>query len=297
MGTIITDLKDRFRRGNTCVRLIFINTGVFLLIELMRILLLLFNVNPSIVTGRLELPASPLRLLWQPWSLLTYMFLHAGLLHLLFNMLWLYWFGSLFLTRFSARHLRGVYLLGGLCGGLLYLLAYNLFPFFQPYVAGTTMVGASAAVLAIVVAIACREPDYPLQLLLIGTVRLKYLALAVVVIDLLFVTSGNGGGHIAHLGGALAGWWFAASLAKGRDVTAWINRACDGVASLFVRRPRQPKMKVHRASGSREQDYAYNARKKAQSDEIDRILDKLRKSGYESLTTEEKQRLFDAGKQ
>ena len=142
---------------------------------------------------------------------------------------------------------------------------------------------------------AYREPDYPIRLFLFGTVRLKYLALVVIVTDLLFITSSNAGGHIAHLGGALAGLWFAASLSKGADITAWINKSLDAVTALFSFKPRKPKMKVHYGT-ERQKDYNYNARKKAQSDEIDRILDKLKKSGYESLTTEEKKSLFDASK-
>jgi len=144
-------------------------------------------------------------------------------------------------------------------------------------------------------ATAYREPDYPIRLFLFGTVRLKYLALVVIVTDLLFITSSNAGGHIAHLGGALAGLWFAASLSKGADITAWINKSLDAVTALFSFKPRKPKMKVHYGT-ERQKDYNYNARKKAQSDEIDRILDKLKKSGYESLTTEEKKSLFDASK-
>ena len=151
----------------------------------------------------------------------------------------------------------------------------------------------------IVAATAYREPNYRVQLFLFGAVRLKYLALIVIGTDLLFITSNNAGGHIAHLGGALAGLWFAASLSKGKDVTYWINWFLDGFASLFQKKTwkRKPKMKVHYGSDtSREKDYDYNARKKAQSDEVDRILEKLKKSGYESLTTEEKKSLFDASK-
>jgi hypothetical protein len=221
--------------------------------------------------------------------------MHAGVLHILFNMLWLYWFGALFLNFFSARHLRGVYILGGICGGLLYMTAYNIFPYFRPMTEYSFMLGASASVLAIVAATAYREPDYPIRLFLFGTVRLKYLALVVIVTDLLFITSSNAGGRIAHLGGALAGLWFAASLSKGADITAWINKSLDAVTALFSFKPRKPKMKVHYGI-ERQKDYNYNARKKAQSDEIDRILDKLKKSGYESLTTEEKKSLFDASK-
>lgn len=146
------------------------------------------------------------------------------ILHILFNMLWLYWFGALFLMFFSAKHLRGAYILGGICGGLLYMAAFNIFPYFRPMVDYSFMLGASASVLAIVAATAYREPNYPIRLFLFGTIRLKYLALIVIGTDLLFITSSNAGGHIAHLGGALAGLWFAAGLSKGKDITAWINK-------------------------------------------------------------------------
>ncbi len=298
MAHIIADLKEAFRRGNVFIQLIYINVGVFVVTTLINIFLLLFNRSADGIFELLALPASFTRFIFQPWSLFTYMFMHTGFMHILFNMLWLYWFGQLFLYFFSGKHLRGLYILGGICGGLLYMISYNIFPYFYPMVETSTLVGASASVLAIVVATAYREPNYPVRLFLFGTIRLKYLALIVVLTDLLFITSSNAGGHIAHLGGALAGLWFAASLSKGTDITAWINRILDGVSSLFDKKTwkRKPKMKVHYGNYSREQDYDYNARKKAQSDEVDRILDKLKKSGYESLTTAEKKSLFDASK-
>ena len=345
MGHIITDLKEAFRRGNVYIQLIFINVGVFVITTLIGILLQLFNRSAAGIFELLALPASFTRFAWQPWSIFTYMFMHAGFLHILFNMLWLYWFGALFLYFFSGKHLRGLYIVGGICGGLLYMISYNVFPYFRPMTAYSTMVGASASVLAIVVATAYREPNYPVRLLFFGNVRLKYLALIVVLTDLLFITSSNAGGHIAHLGGALAGLWFAASLNraamassallthevmsfplfrlaanqspasapprwamcppalldvmnKGKDITSWVNKALDAIAALFSAKTwkRKPKMKVHYGNNTRQNDYDYNARKKAQSDEIDRILDKLKKSGYESLTTEEKKSLFDASK-
>lgn len=295
MATIITDLKEKFRRGTICLQLIYINVAVFLLVTICGVFLQLFNLSLGEWLVWLQLPASFSHFIIQPWTLLTYMFMHAGIMHILFNMLWLYWFGRLFLQFFSAKHLRGVYLLGGICGGLLYMVAYNVFPYFQYMIEGSFLLGASASVLAIVAATAYREPNYPIPLLLIGNIRLKYLALVVIGTDLLFLTSSNAGGHISHLGGALAGVWFAASLSKGTDITAWINRLLDGISGMFSRRPRKPKMKVHYGS-NRQKDYEYNARKKSQSDEIDRILDKLKKSGYESLTADEKKSLFDASK-
>ncbi|MDR1003751.1 MAG: rhomboid family intramembrane serine protease [Prevotellaceae bacterium] len=297
MASIINDLHNAFRRGNIYIRLIYINTGVFVATALIDVLFRLFNSTVGMLFEWFELPASFTQFAVQPWSLLTYMFMHAGFLHILFNMLWLYWFGALFLMFFSARHLRGVYILGGICGGLLYMIAYNLFPLFADLKESSYLLGASASVLAIVAATAYREPNYPIRLMFIGTVRLKYLALVVIGMDLLFITSDNGGGHIAHLGGALAGLWFAAGLSKGRDVTAWINRTFDFANSLLHPKPRKPKMKIYKGGGTgRAQDYNYNARKRAQSDEIDRILDKLKKSGYDSLSADEKKSLFDASK-
>lgn len=195
-----------------------------------------------------ELPASLNNLISQPWSIFTYMFMHIDFMHILFNMMWLYWFGQLFLYFFSAKHLRGLYVLGGVFGAALYIIAFNLFPFFSAAVEHSYMLGASASVLAIVVATAYRKPDYQVRMLFIGAVRLKYVALFMVLSDLLFISSENAGGHIAHLGGALAGWMFAASLTKGHDITAWINTALDWFISIFTgkifTREKKPKMKV-----------------------------------------------------
>lgn len=296
MGNFISELKNNFNRSNISLQFIYINVGIFVVTTLTSVFLMLFNLGGTSWLQHLELPAWLPQFLSQPWSLVTYMFLHAGVLHLLFNMLWLYWFGQLFLSLFSARHFRGLYILGGLCGGLLYMLAYNVFPYFSPYLHGSFLLGASASVLAIVVATAVRTPEYRVNFMFIGAVRLKYVALFAVVTDLLFITSGNGGGHIAHLGGALAGWWFTSNLQKGADITKWINRIFDWFSGgiKFKRSAKKPKMKVNQ--GGRKADYDYNAQKKQQSEEIDRILDKLKKSGYASLTTEEKKRLFDASK-
>ncbi len=296
MTSFITELKQSFQRGSIYLQLIYINVAMFVVVTLSKIILQLFNLSPGRLFDFLELPASIDRIATQPWSLLTYMFMHQDLLHILFNMLWLYWFGTLFLLFFSSKHFRGLYILGGICGGVLYIAAYNIFPYFRPLVAESLMRGASASVLAIVAATAYREPNYSIRLFLFGSVRLKYIALAVIGIDLLSVTSANGGGHISHLGGALAGLWFASALQKGRDLTAWINRIIDSLAHLFRGKTGTPRMKVKATQGKRGQDYDYNARRKAKSEEIDRILDKLKKSGYDSLTTEEKKSLFDASK-
>lgn len=294
-STIFDNLKERFRQGNIVVQLIYINVTVFVLVSVVQIGFMLFRQDLSPLLRYAELPASISKFCTQPWSILSYMFMHAGVLHLLFNMLWLYWFGMLFLQFFSAKHLRGLYVFAGICGGLLYMLAYNVFPLFIPMTNFSYLVGASAAVLGIVTAMAFREPDYPINLLFFGMLRLKYLALIVIGLDLLFINADNAGGHIAHLGGALAGLWFAWSLQKGNDLTKWINGFIDKTIDLFQHKssPKKTKMEAHFGGKQKEDSNAYTE-KKAQDEEIDRILEKLKKSGYESLTAEEKKALFNA---
>ena len=301
MADIFNDLKHTFQQGNIVVRLIYINVAAFVLSVSLSVILGLFEVSIAEFLRCLYLPADLLQLLRRPWTLITYMFMHAGVWHLLGNMLWLYWFGRLFLYFFSAKHLRGLYVVGGLMGGLLYIAAYNLFPIFSNQLYSATLVGASASVLAIAIATAVREPEYRINLMFVGPVKLKYFALFIVLFDALYVGSNNAGGHIAHLGGALAGWWFAKGVSQGSDITHWVNVCIDAIAGLSIksfqlkRKPRRPKMKVH-SQNSRTADYEYNAHKKAQSDEVDRILEKLKQSGYSSLSDEEKRRLFEASK-
>ena len=294
MASILNDLKDLYRKGNLVIRLIYINTAVFVIYALTEIVFMLFNQDVSPIWEWAQLPASFARLAHQPWAILTYMFMHAGVMHLVLNMLWLYFFGKLFLFYFSSKHLRGVYLLGGICGGLLFMISFNLFPYFSGMVNSVYMVGASASVLAIVAATAYRDPNYTVRILFLGAIRLKYLALIAIGSDLLLITSNNAGGHIAHLGGAAAGLGFAAGLLKGFDLTKWINFPIDTLSNAInsIQRPvSKPKMKVHYNEKSK--DYQYNAEKKAHHAEIDRILDKIKQSGYESLTSQEKKTLFD----
>lgn len=302
MNGFIEDLKRTFRQGSIVVRLIYVNVAIYVLGLLAAVVLGLFNIQVAHLWSYLYLPADLLQLLRRPWTLITYMFMHAGAWHLLGNMLWLYWFGRLFLYFFSSKHLRGLYVVGGLIGALFYIVSYNLFPVFSSDLYSATLVGASASVLAIAVATAVREPDYRINFMLMGQVKLKYFALFIVLFDILYVGGTNAGGHLAHLGGALAGWWFVRGIHRGYDITHWVNAFTDAIGVLFrkrERKPRKPKMKVYvnnAAGNSRKADYDYNSRKKSQSDEVDRILEKLKQSGYSSLTDVEKRKLFDASK-
>lgn len=307
MATIVEDIKSTFRRGDLNVKLIYVNTAVFIVTAFVQIALTLFKLNADSVLDYFELPASVAILLRQPWSIITYMFMHASLLHLLFNMLWLFWIGHIFLDFFTARHMRGLYILGGLTGGLLYILTFNIFPYFRDAVGYSFLVGASASVLAIVAAAAWRQPNYPIQLMFIGQLRLKYVAIGIVVLDLLMATGDNAGGHIAHLGGAAGGLLFAYLLDRGTDLTGWINWTIDTVVKAFTYkpRPRKPKMKVRRGGQSQQASAQTQAGKtqagKANEDaarqrqeKIDRILQKIKQSGYQSLTEDEKKELFNA---
>ena len=292
MDGIITNLKRSFLAGSILKKLIFINVAVFILIRLLGILLLLFNLQDFPILLYLQLPASPMALLSRPWTLFTYMFTHFEFLHILFNMLWLYWFGELFLQVFNERQLGGLYVLGGLAGALLFVVSYNLFPYFREVAAFSFLMGASASVMAIVFAVSFYRKEIEINLLLIGRIKLIYLALFTLVIDLLAMTSDNAGGHIAHIGGALFGIWFASRYAQGKDLTAPINRLIDKFVNLGKRKP---KMSVT-YGGRSNKDWEYNARKQQEAANIDAILDKLKRSGYGSLSADEKKQLFDASK-
>ena len=292
MDGIITNLKRSFQAGSILKKLIFINIAVFILIRLLGILLLLFNLQDFPILLYLQLPASPMALLSRPWTLFSYMFTHFEFLHILFNMLWLYWFGELFLQVFNERQLGGLYVLGGLAGALLFVVSYNLLPYFQEVASFSFLMGASASVMAIVFAISFYRKEIEIHLLLFGRIKLIYLALFTFVIDLLAMTSDNAGGHIAHIGGALFGIWFASRYAQGKDLTAPINRLIDKLVNLGKRKP---KMSVT-YGGRSNKDWEYNARKQQQAANIDAILDKLKRSGYGSLSADEKKQLFDASK-
>jgi len=291
MGSIITNIRQRFDGGSILTKLIYINAGMFLLIRLTAIILMLFNMSGFPYLQYLQMPSSPELLLYRPWTVITYMFTHYDFLHILFNMLWLYWFGRLFLQFFNERQLGGLYVIGGIAGGLLFMLAYNIFPYFRNAASCSFLMGASASVMAIVFAVSFYQKDMEINLFLLGRMKLIYLALLSFVIDLLAMTSANAGGHIAHIGGALLGIWFASLIKQGKDMTSPINRFIDRLANLGKRKPKM-RVTYYRP----ETDYEYNIRKHQEQTDIDTILDKLKRSGYESLSSEEKKKLFDASR-
>ena len=293
------DLIRKFGSADIVRKFIYVNVLVYIILVLIGVFSVLLN-QPSIVSAiksQLELPASIEAFLHKPWTAITYMLLHGGLMHILWNMFALYVFGKIFLDFFSVRHFVGIYILGGLFGAIFFVSAYNLFPYFADVVNTSCLVGASAAVLAIVTATAVRSPEYRINLLLLGSVKLSTFAIVTVAISVLMLSGNNAGGNFAHLGGAFAGYLFAYLLGKGFDMTNIVNRPIDWMKTLFstnpLKRRRKPKFK-YAAGGKRGADYEYNARRKTVEAEIDVILEKIKKGGYASLNENEKKRLFDA---
>ena len=290
------NIYQKFCNENIVGRFIYINVAVYIIVAFIGVFATLFEVGYKVEAFMhwFELPASFERFICQPWTLLSYMFLHERIMHILWNMLALYGFGRIFLSFFSVRHFVGVYLFGGIMGGLFFMVAYNIFPHFAGIVENSYLIGASASVLAVVVASAVRSPNYVVNVVLLGSMRLVTIAVITVVVSLLLLASENAGGNFAHLGGAFAGWLFAFMLGKGKDVTSLINKVIDYFATLFKRRPSAAKAKFTYQKGGRAADYEYNARKKENEAEIDKILEKVKAGGYSSLTEEEKKRLFEA---
>jgi len=292
---IIDNIKLTFKQGSSLTKLIYINASVFVLLKLTLILLLLFNISGSIILSYLAIPANLTQLVYRLWTPLTYMFLHEGFLHIFFNMFTLFWFGKIFLMYFSEKQLTGLYLIGGLLAALVYVIAYNIFPYYALTLNQSILLGASGSIMAIILATAFRAPDMELQLLFLGNIKLKYIAIFFVLTSLFGITSTNGGGELAHLGGALAGYLFFVSLRQGTDLTKGVSRILDTVSNLFG--PRKLKIKPNpNRRNSTLSDAEFNMNKARKMAEIDRILDKIKTSGYESLSTEEKKRLFEQGK-
>ncbi len=341
--SIWEEIKSSFRHGTTLTRLIYINGAIFIIIKLAEVIGVLSG-SPAIasaIISSLAVPASISALALKPWTPLTYMFTHQGFIHLLFNLLWLYWFGRIFLSYLDQRKLVAIYILGGLSGALLYITAFNLFPAFAGAVHASSAIGASASVMALVVGTAVYLPDLQLHLLIFGRVRLKYLALITFLITSLFDFSVNTGGKIAHIGGALIGLAYGQGLRNGKDIGAWLNRIIDFFVVLF-RPGKKMRVKYRRegatqgtsgtgtifdsgsrstlftggkrgrsyttgkrkgesfttgteggySSGRAKTDIEYNREKAERQKEIDHILDKISKGGYDSLTKEEKAILF-----
>lgn len=293
--SLFQEIKNFFVRGSVLARLIGVNVLIFIIINLIRVFFFLWNMEgaASALSEWLGISSNIHVVLHRPWTLITYMFLHFEFFHILFNMVVLYVGGRLFSDFIGQDRLTVTYLLGGLWGAIFYIVSFNIFPVFQDVVAFSLAIGASASVLAIFVAIAVYMPNYQLPLLLLGRIRLKYIAIFFVVLDVISIDKGNPGGHLAHLGGALWGFIYATLLKKGKDPALVIGFYLEKFSRIFKKKPR---FRVEYTRGKPIDDDEYNKQRAEKQKQIDLILDKISKSGYDSLTKEEKELLFKAGK-
>ncbi|WP_127844935.1 rhomboid family intramembrane serine protease [Psychroflexus aestuariivivens] len=289
------NLKYRYNTANMLEKLIGLNVLLFILTFVFRTIGFLFQIPTEFFVEWLVFPKHLVDLAFKPWTIITYAFMHAGIFHILSNMIILYFSGQFFLNFFSEKRLLNLYLLGAIGGALIYMLSYNLLPAF----AGTGrsyLIGASASVMAILVGVATQAPNMQVRLFFLGNLKLWWIAAFLVVLDVVQIPISNPGGHLAHIGGATLGYLYITQLKKGNDIGSWLQNITDGFASLFSSKSnRKSRMKtVHRKKTKTET--TSTKKRSEQQEKIDKILDKISKSGYDSLSKEEKDFLFKAGK-
>jgi membrane associated rhomboid family serine protease len=281
MATLNQDIKEKLSRLNILEKLIVVNVGVFLVG-------LLF----SPLLKWLELPSVFSSYLYKPWTVLTYAFVHYSLIHMALNMLWLYFIARMFLNLFSPKMALNIYFLGAISGGLFYLLFYSFLP---KSVLGAPLVGASASIRALLIFLCAYMPKQDVRIFTFN-IKLWYIGVALVAIDVLGLLGTNGGGNLAHLGGVALGYLYAMQLNNGKDIGKGFEKFMDGFLNLFKVKTKSPLKTVHKnkskVGGYAKADFDQFSNQK----KIDIILDKISKSGYDSLTAEEKDFLFRAGK-
>ena len=285
MDGILDDFKQVFRSNNRLAQLIIVNAALFIL----------FNIINAASTGDdwltwVGTSTTPSEWITRPWTLLTYSVTHIRFGHVLWNLLTLYWFGRIFSLFMPGDKILWLYIAGGIYAGLFFAIS-TLVPGLYPM--SIALIGASGSIMAIVVATAMLSPDYQLNLILIGPVKLKFVALGIFVMSTLIDFNQNLGGKMAHLGGAVFGYLYITSLRKGLDLTSPFRKAWDFLVAVTKRN--QNKMKVVYKSDQRK-SRTTSKNKDVDQSKIDSILDKINASGYDSLSKEEKDILFNAGR-
>ena len=300
MSQIWKDIRNSIRSGNTLMGLLVANVAAFIAINLVLVLCGLFlklDLDPY-VREYLGLPSALLQLPFRAWTLITYAFIHEGLSHIFFNMLFMYWFGQIIQEYIGERKLLALYFLGALAGAAAFVIGYNTIPAYRGFADGATLIGASGAVYAIVIGAATLTPNYQFNLLFIGPVRIVYIAAFYILVSFMELRSSNSGGNLAHLGGALMGYLFITQLRQGND---W-GRPIYAIANFFGRlTSSRPNMRVtyqaprkETVGAGRTTTRQLPANEFPDQAEIDALLDKVNAVGYEKLSTEEKQKLFKA---
>ncbi|TGV03266.1 rhomboid family protein [Flavivirga rizhaonensis] len=297
MTSLSQDIKDKLSRLNVLEKIIVVNTIVFVIGY---ILTKTLNLPEGTSLNWLELPSDFSDFIVKFWTIITYAFSHYDFWHLFFNMLWLYFIGRMLLNLFSPKMALNIYFLGAMSGGLLYMLCYTMFP--NVFLANSRLLGASAAVRALLIFLCAYMPNQEIRFFTFN-IKLWYVGLAIVVIDVIGLFSGinnpiegNPGGYLAHLGGVLLGYFYAKQLLKGNDIGRGFEGLVGIIFGFFKSSKKGPLKTVHKnkskVGGYTKADFKeFNNQKK-----IDVILDKISKSGYDSLTAEEKEFLFKAGK-
>ena len=288
--TFKEQLNIRIHQLNSAEKLILINVVCFVLPMLIKTVLFLFNISSTNFFNWFELSASWIDLPTKPWSIITYSFLHSGFFHLFWNMYLLFFSSKLFLNLFPSNTFFNVYFLGVVVGGITFILSYTFFPVFQN--SSPVMIGASAGVMAVFIFMSTYSPDLEIRLILFN-VKLRYLGIAFLLLDIVQIPYGNAGGHLAHLGGAILGFYYVKQLKNGKDIGKSFKNFIDKTINIFRRKPKM------RTVYKREKSQKINKKVSDAGEKqkrIDRILDKISISGYESLTQSEKDFLFKVGK-
>ena len=287
--TFKEQLNIRIHQLNSAEKLILINVVCFVLPMLIKTVLFLFNISSTNFINWFELSASWIDLPTKPWSIITYSFLHSGFFHLFWNMYLLFFSSKLFLNLFPSNTFFNVYFLGVVVGGITFILSYTFFPVFQN--SSPVMIGASAGVMAVFIFMSTYSPDLEIRLILFN-VKLRYLGIAFLLLDIVQIPYGNAGGHLAHLGGAILGFYYVKQLKNGKDIGKPFKNFIDKIINIFHKKPKMRTV-FKREKSQKINKKVSNAGEKQKR--IDRILDKISISGYESLTQAEKDFLFKVG--
>lgn len=291
---MLNDLKNLFKGNNFLLKIIVVNAIIFFVFA---ILGQLFNEVDLFVRNWLALPASLESFLFRPWTIITYQFIHHSFRHLFFNMLMLFWFARIFSDYMGTKRLAGLYFIGGIAGGLLYMIVYSLMflsgEFNLEFLQMLRLVGASASIMAVLIATGRKFGEQEISLLFIGAVPLKYVALVIFLTSTFLDFVSNFGGSMAHIGGAFIGWIYISQLNRGKDIALTFSALLDRLAKLLEKKP---KLRVVKNEHYSKVDLKEKTSEKERQAKTDAILDKISKSGYDNLTSEEKEFLFNLSK-
>ena len=276
MKIFFDKISSEFKLSSNLNKIIYLNIIFFVIIKVCSSIFFLFEINTNEFFNKLYLPAEINLIKLQPWSIFSFMFIHLNFVHLIFNMLWLYFIGNIFLQWLDDKQLIFIYLLGGISGGLFFVLCYNYIPLLQKNIENTLALGASASIFAIMMAITIYKPNHKIQIPFIQKIKLKNITIFLTIYYIVSLSGGNTGGYLAHIGGGIFSFIYIKQLDKSK-----IFKSIFKNGSKF---------------NEKDSDYIYNQKQNKKNKEIDIILEKISKSGYKSLNKKEKEILFKSSK-